>query len=430
MRTHRLTQTGLATFAVLTGALLFGAPTVLAVGPPEAPLTSEPVATALTSRTATLNGVLNPNNPGEPLEYQFEYNAGPTCTGGSKAPEPAEARGGAQGEAVSTPIAGLQPNTQYTACLLAKIGSESAGGAPVSFLTLPLPPVARTGGASAIATHSASIAGAVNPENGGYPSQDDTTYYFEYGQDATYGKHTFSTVEVGEGTSPVEETATLTGLIPDTAYHYRIVASNDNGGTPQVVYGQDEEFETPATPPLAITGAASDITSSSATIAGGVDPVGLPGTYELDYNLEGYPGCDPEAEPGHRLLYDSSSVGGNSIAAEIAGLLPDSTYYYRAVVSTADGVACGAVQAFTTLGTPIVNAPAVGAFPNLTAIAPLPPAREPASVKPKAKSSTNAQKLAKALRACRKKAKGKNARAACEAHARAKYGKSTKKKGE
>ena len=48
--------------------------------------------------------------------------------------------------------------------------------------------------------------------------------------------------------------------------------------------------------------------------------------------------------------------------------------------------------------------------------------------KTKPKALTHAQKLAKALKACKKKAKGAK-RTACERQAHAKYGKSTKKKG-
>ena len=43
MRIHKPKRTGLATFAVLMGGLLFGAPAVFAAGPPEAPLTGPSV---------------------------------------------------------------------------------------------------------------------------------------------------------------------------------------------------------------------------------------------------------------------------------------------------------------------------------------------------------------------------------------------------
>ncbi len=69
---------------------------------------------------------------------------------------------------------------------------------------------------------------------------------------------------------------------------------------------------------------------------------------------------------------------------------------------------------------PLLAAPAL-AFPNSLTFSGPGDLVPPPVVKPKGKPLTRAQKLAAALKACRKKAKGKK-RAACERQARKRYG--------
>jgi hypothetical protein len=235
----------------------------------------------------------------------------------------------------------LAPNTEYHYQVIASSTAGRTEGLVAqgdqAFLTLPEPPVVSTGAASAVTTSAASLTGIVNPNNSGQAEQDDTTYLFQYGGDTGYGKQTLATAQVGEGTTPVQETVTLGGLRPGGTYHYRIVASNNNNNaTPQIVYGQDEQFTTAGSPPPPLAGATKTTTPSSAT---------------------------------------------------------------------------------TTPST----------FPNLTAIAPVPLAKEPGETPSTTKSLTRAQKLTKALKACRKDKGIRQAK--CEKQAHSKYGKTTKKKG-
>ena len=60
------------------------------------------------------------------------------------------------------------------------------------------------------------------------PSGADTTYVFDYGLTTTYGQTT-PTQDAGSGFSLVTVTAQVTGLLPNTSYHYRIVATNGAG---------------------------------------------------------------------------------------------------------------------------------------------------------------------------------------------------------
>ena len=98
-----------------------------------------------------------------------------------------------------------------------------------------LAPTVTTGLAISITSGSATLNGIVNP-NG-----KRTTYYFEYGTTTSYGL-TSGTKWAGAGTSDVSVSAAITGLSPNTAYHYRIVAINSAGTS----YGSDQTLTTKA----------------------------------------------------------------------------------------------------------------------------------------------------------------------------------------
>ena len=90
-------------------------------------------------------------------------------------------------------------------------------------------------------THSgtaATLNGSVNP-NGA-----TTTARFDYGASASYGAST-PLLNVGNGTNVISVSNVVTGLTPNSTYHFRLVASN-SGGTN---YGADQTFTTTSAPP-------------------------------------------------------------------------------------------------------------------------------------------------------------------------------------
>ena len=59
------------------------------------------------------------------------------------------------------------------------------------------------------------------------PNGLDTSYRFEYGTDTSYGSSApASGQDIGSGTSAVKVTQSISGLEPDTTYHYRLSATN------------------------------------------------------------------------------------------------------------------------------------------------------------------------------------------------------------
>jgi len=94
-------------------------------------------------------------------------------------------------------------------------------------------PTVTTDPATSVTSNSASLNGKVNP-NGSI-----TTYYFEYGTDASYGLTT-ETVSAGSGTSVMSVNINIADLNPYETYHYRIRATNNFGTS----YGTDRMFYT------------------------------------------------------------------------------------------------------------------------------------------------------------------------------------------
>jgi hypothetical protein len=105
------------------------------------------------------------------------------------------------------------------------------------------PPTATTGGANAITTASATLNGQANP-NG-----QDAQAYFQYGPTTSYGLKT-TPADVGSAKSMGPVSVGLTGLTPNTTYHYQAIVET----SAHLVYGSDQVFTTmasPGQPPLA-----------------------------------------------------------------------------------------------------------------------------------------------------------------------------------
>jgi hypothetical protein len=187
---------------------------------------------------------------------------------------------------------------------------------------------------SGITQTGATVAGSVTPNGAA------TTCNVESGTTTAYGTSTAITPAPGSGTSAVAVRAALSGLTPNTDYHWRLSCSNAGGTT----NGSDQTFRTTAAPaPAATTGAASGVTQTGATLAGTVNPNGFATTCRFEYGTTAAYGSSVAcaAAPGS----GSSAVG---VSAAVAGLTPGTTYHYRLVASSVGGTANGADATFTT----------------------------------------------------------------------------------
>ena len=135
---------------------------------------------------------------------------------------------------VNTDIMQLQSGGKYHYRLVA---TNRAGTSYSDDRTFTVPrdasPRVRTGGASRLTPTTAKIEGRVNPLG------RKSAFYFEYGAHKTYGAAS-SAVYCGRQMVPRTVFVNLTGLKPDTVYHYRLVAQNGHGKA----YGADAILRT------------------------------------------------------------------------------------------------------------------------------------------------------------------------------------------
>ena len=97
-----------------------------------------------------------------------------------------------------------------------------------------------TSQASNVTSTSAQLEGVVSP--GGL----DTFWAFQYGTSTAYDQHT-TPVGPLTGTSPMSVSSLITGLAPDTTYHFRLVAIQGAAGTSGAgtgYTGSDMSFKT------------------------------------------------------------------------------------------------------------------------------------------------------------------------------------------
>jgi uncharacterized protein YegP (UPF0339 family) len=195
-------------------------------------------------------------------------------------------------------------------------------------------PVAITGPVSAVGATSVTAGGTVNP--GGRP----TSWYVEFGTSTGYGRKT-ATLSAGSGTANVQVSGSLTGLSPGTTYHYRLVATNGEG----TARGADGIFTT-SSAPVAVTGSASGVTVTAATLGGTVDPNGRSTTWHFEYGTStSYGSTTPGRSAG-------SGTAATSVSAAVANLTPGRLYHYRLVATSDAGTSRGADRTFSTAGAP------------------------------------------------------------------------------
>lgn len=176
--------------------------------------------------SVTLNGALD----GGESEYHFVYTERSNCEICRSYVTATVRASGAQ--KVHAEITGLEPNREYSYYLVAtnRYGSE-AGSFAMFQVGNVQPRIAQVLVSPNV--HSASVSAQIDPE------QTMTVYEVEYGTAVPYSNKTAETV-VGSGEASVAVKMALTGLIPDTVYHYRIVARNAVG----VVQSSDGTFAT------------------------------------------------------------------------------------------------------------------------------------------------------------------------------------------
>ncbi len=140
-------------------------------------------------------------------------------------------------------------------------GSQVQNTVQINVSTLPSPTTTNSA-VTGITQTDATLNGVVNP-NGVV-----TSFRFEYGLDATYGNST-APAAAGSGTTDVPVSRVISGLSPNTVYHYRLVASSAGGNS----VAPDATFTTAAianTPPVLVLPASPVIAEATSSLGAAV----------------------------------------------------------------------------------------------------------------------------------------------------------------
>jgi len=202
-----------------------------------------------------------------------------------------------------------------------------------------------TGVASAITATTMTLSGKVNPE-----ASEVGECYFEYGTSSEY-EHDApceqTPAEIGKGASSVSVSAKVSGLLVGTTYHFRLVATKGTTAVP----GDDAQASTPPGPVLS-GGEATEVTAAGARLNALLDPEGLPVTRcRFEYGTSTtYTTAVPCEQKLAQLGTGTQPV---PVSAQLTGLSPNTTYYWRLSVRDENGEAYepGHTFVYPTTGT-------------------------------------------------------------------------------
>lgn len=113
--------------------------------------------------------------------------------------------------------------------------------------------------------------------------------------------------------------------------------------------------------PTVTTGAASLITTTTATLAGSIPANGCTAVtaYGVEYSTaNGFPN-------GSGTPVASTNLSGLNFSSDVTGLVQNTTYYYHAFATNAGGIGYGSQQSFVTVAAPTLLVSALAGFGNV-----------------------------------------------------------------
>jgi hypothetical protein len=293
------------------------------------PTVTTNAATTVTSTGAVMNGTVNANNASTVVTFEY----GLTTAYGTIVTAVPSPVAGMTNTSVSYTLAGLVPNTTYHFRVNGVNIAGTANGLDLTFTTPAILPVVVTDPATLVTGVSATLNGTVNANNA------STVVTFEYGTTIAYGTSVTATPSPVTGVTNTAVTYALSGLTPNTTYHFRAVGVNSAG----TANGADLTFTTTALAPTVVTTAATPIGSTTATLNGTVNANNQSSAVTFEYGLTIAYGTTLAATPATVTGYVVTNV-----SAAISGLALATTYHYRAVAVNGTGTTNGNDMTFTT----------------------------------------------------------------------------------
>lgn len=331
------------------------------------PIVTTRAATAITTTTATLNGLVNPNNSAATGWFRYCKIGDSGCTTtppsacnntfGIKVIPTTPALGnlgdGDQDVSLVSSISALNSNTKYYYCAISQNVNGIGYGSLLNFTTnTVLAPTVTSPTHSGVSISGATL-GATVSADGGVPLTERGTCWNTTQWNITDPQAlTNNNCVAASGTIPTIPftfTHTRTGMSPNTLIYYRGYAKNTAN---LVGWSAESSFTTLEGPKDVTTNAASPIAVTSATLNGSANPNGLPTTGWFRYSTTSPGTCNNTfgtATGGTSLGLGTSAVGYSS---SLTGLTASTTYYFCAVAQNTNSLAYGSVKPFSTSAPP------------------------------------------------------------------------------
>ena len=389
--------------------------------------------------------------------------------------------GGTQQEVSPAEVTGLEPDTTYIYWLIARNAHGTAVGRRLTFTTPPATPSINSESVSHVTSTDATLEAQIDVESLWHGAdyqfqivQNPSEYASELicpstrpqGHEICVGPQSPGVAPIGFvpsdeagplKSSPVSLDLAGAGITlePATTYHYRVIAARSKPSEDTIewesptVYGADQTFTTPpaGTAPVIDSVSVSHLTPTDATLEGRINTEGLSTMYELRLT---YTRCRECMSPTYNIPLPSglllASFQDQSVSVDLnsVGVTLKPGFYEYSLIATSTGGSTEALGGTFEPPPGVLDPPSPGASPlsgagqssssnNNSSDQLAGPGSSSSSSTPGVQSPdlqihkttkleplTNAQKLAKALKACEKKPKGK--RPPCQKQARKKFG--------
>jgi hypothetical protein len=315
-------------------------------------IVSYPPATNISATSAELHARIKADDPGgHATAARFEYGTVDSEAGLNQLSPEAQVQSGEPGEQeFNQSIGGLKPNTTYYYRVGVsnyeaasnsgwEYGYEAGNYREIKSFTTPSAPAPSValGATTNVGQTTATLNGAVAS------NWFATRWKFEYGESVGYGAATAEgEVGSGSGTAAQAVSSNVTGLKPNTLYHYRLFAANAGGATQSA----DGTFRTASGSPPALAGFAfSGLSPWEVVLSFTVDPEGYQTTFQVQWGTSASYGNTDSGGPTNAVFgpqdYDWD--------AEYA-LAPGTTYHLRVLATNQWGTTTGPDLTVTTPG--------------------------------------------------------------------------------
>jgi hypothetical protein len=315
-------------------------PKVIAFKPRIVPDLHTAAATEIGHTSATLHGEAapDPGEGGDVTECKFEY--GLTTDYGSAVPcEPSTPY--STSTQVEAELTNLTMDAVYHYRLVAGNSVGLNFGSDMTFVPRAVLGL-NTDPPTEVTATGATLNGSFSPNN------EQTNYYFEWGQDESYGNVTAAAPgkDGGSGSGTISVSEPVGELEDYTDYHYRIVATNPLGTS----YGPDRVFRTKPPPaPIVTRGNTTFVSDSTAHLTAQVNPNSGDTFYLFEH------GATPAYGRQSALAGPIGPDGEfQSVDLDLDGLTPGTTYHYRVVAINFGGVTYGPDSTFRTQDRPTI----------------------------------------------------------------------------